>query len=251
MRSAHFVLSTLHTNSAIGAFTRLVDIGVEPYLTASTVIATIAQRLIRGLCEECRAERPVTADERSAFAAAGVGIPEHVYDPVGCAACAGTGYRGRLPVIEVLEVDEPLREAIREGATDQYAGVNAPSETLSGHGLSLVAQGRTTFSNSVAAMLMLRARGSSDQSVAEVDRLRFELAADQAAQTVITDLALGAGGVRGARHRRAVRCVSGSRHSRLRSPARRPGSTSTPSIWTWRGPHSQRRSCPETLHALC
>ena len=143
--TGHLVLSTLHTNSAIGAFTRLADIGVEPYLTASTVIATIAQRLIRALCPDCRIERAVTPAERDGFEAAGVAMPDHVYDPAGCPACGGTGYRGRLPVIEILEVDEPLREAIRARATDGYITDQPPSETLSGHGLSLVAQGRTSF----------------------------------------------------------------------------------------------------------
>jgi general secretion pathway protein E len=143
--TGHLVLSTLHTNSAIGAFTRLADIGVEPYLTASTVIATIAQRLIRALCPDCRIERAVTPAERDGFEGAGVAMPDHVYDPAGCPACGGTGYRGRLPVIEILEVDEPLREAIRARATDGYITDQPPSETLSGHGLSLVAQGRTSF----------------------------------------------------------------------------------------------------------
>jgi len=143
--TGHLVLSTLHTNSAVGAFTRLSDIGIEPYLTASTVIAAIAQRLIRALCMDCRQSRAVLAEELSAFEAAGVPAPDILYDAVGCAACQHTGYAGRMPLIEILEVDDDLRTLIREGRTDGMTDLRSPSETLHGHGLALVAAGRTTF----------------------------------------------------------------------------------------------------------
>jgi len=143
--TGHLVLSTLHTNSAAGAFTRLADIGIEPYLTASTVIATIAQRLIRTLCTECRGERVLDDVERALFAAVDLPPPGLVFEPAGCSACQETGYRGRMPLIEVLEVDEPLRVLIRAGATDGMTDRRPPAETLYGHGLSLVAAGRTSF----------------------------------------------------------------------------------------------------------
>lgn len=156
MRAAltgHLVLSTLHTNSAIGAFTRLADIGIEPYLTASTVIATIAQRLIRSLCEACRTSRKPSEAERIAFERAGLSVPSIVHAPIGCPKCAGTGYRGRVPLIEILEVDETLRTAIRSGATDEIEDTRPPSETLFGHGLALVASGRTTLAEVERAVL--------------------------------------------------------------------------------------------------
>jgi general secretion pathway protein E len=148
MRAAltgHLVLSTLHTNSAIGAFTRLADIGIEPFLTASTVIATVAQRLIRALCETCREARPTAQSELRMFAAAGLIGPAILYEPAGCSACQQTGFRGRMPLIEVLEVDEPLREHIRGGIVESATDARPPQETLYGHGLMLVAAGRTSL----------------------------------------------------------------------------------------------------------
>jgi len=143
--TGHLVLSTLHTNSAAGAFTRLADIGIEPYLTASTVIATIAQRLIRTLCIECSRERVLDDSERVLFASVDLPAPSRVFEPAGCSACQDTGYHGRMPLIEVLEVDEPLRVLIRAGATDGMIDRRPPAEPLFGHGLSLVAEGRTSF----------------------------------------------------------------------------------------------------------
>lgn len=148
MRAAltgHLVLSTLHTNSAMGAFTRLADIGIEPYLTASTVIATIAQRLIRSLCQDCAVARALDAEDVALMVAHNVTVPAHILDPVGCAHCQQTGYRGRVPLIEIVEVDEDLRAAVRDGATEQMADSRPAGETLFGHGLALVAQGITTL----------------------------------------------------------------------------------------------------------
>jgi len=148
MRAAltgHLVLSTLHTNSAIGAFTRLSDIGIQPYLTASTIVATIAQRLIRALCPQCSTERPPSAGETNIFKANGVEPPKMLHDAIGCDQCLMTGYRGRIPLIEVLEVDELLREHIREDAVETWQDPRSPEHTLLGHGLSLVGAGLTTL----------------------------------------------------------------------------------------------------------
>lgn len=148
MRAAltgHLVLSTLHTNSAIGAFTRLADIGVEPFLTASTVIATIAQRLVRQLCRECRVPSEPDARERQLFDHIGFNAPPVIYEPSGCPACSGTGYKGRLPMLELVEVDEPMREHVREGRTISMPDSRPAADTLLGHGLSLVAEGRTSM----------------------------------------------------------------------------------------------------------
>src|SRR5687767_13839740 len=143
--TGHLVLSTLHTNSAIGAFTRLADIGIEPYLTASTVIAAIAQRLIRSLCEQCRIARAPDPAERALFEQAGMKPPALIHEPAGCASCADTGYRGRLPLIEILEVDETIREHIRAGDVESFVDDRPAADTLLGHGLALVAEGRTSL----------------------------------------------------------------------------------------------------------
>jgi general secretion pathway protein E len=146
MRAAltgHLVLSTLHTNSATGAFTRLADIGIEPFLTASTVIASIAQRLVRRLCGECAQERVPTPTEAGLFVRIGMEVPQTVRDPVGCKSCGDSGYRGRIPIMEIVEVDEAAREAIRSGRTEQLDARQNPADTLFGHGLMLVAEGKT------------------------------------------------------------------------------------------------------------
>jgi general secretion pathway protein E len=143
--TGHLVLSTLHTNSAIGAFTRLADIGIEPYLTASTVIAAIAQRLIRALCPRCRTSRGPDRAERALFERAGMEPPALVHEAAGCANCAETGYRGRLPLIEILEVDETIREHIRAGDVESFVDERPALDTLLGHGLALVAEGRTSL----------------------------------------------------------------------------------------------------------
>jgi general secretion pathway protein E len=143
--TGHLVLSTLHTNSTLGAFTRLTDIGIEPYLAASTVNAVIAQRLIRTLCMECAAQRPLQSDEAIEFQRAGLPIPKTVGEPVGCPVCQQTGFKGRAPLIEVLEVDADLRDVIREGRAEAIANATPASETLLGHGLALIASGRTTL----------------------------------------------------------------------------------------------------------
>lgn len=143
--TGHLVLSTLHTNDTLGAFTRLADIGIEPYLAASTVNAVIAQRLIRTLCTNCRAVRPPFADEVAEYHRLRLTVPFTVGLAVGCSACQQSGFRGRAPLIEVLEVDPDLREVIREGRAEAVSSRTPPNETLFGHGLALMAGGYTTL----------------------------------------------------------------------------------------------------------
>jgi general secretion pathway protein E len=143
--TGHLVLSTLHTNSALGAFTRLGDIGIEPYLAASTVIAAIAQRLIRSTCECCRTARAPSPAERELFESCGIPTPATVPVAAGCARCARTGYSGRVPLIEIVTVDEEIQARVREGTIEHGPDTRPRSETLLGHGLSLVAAGRTTL----------------------------------------------------------------------------------------------------------
>ncbi|MEO9599810.1 GspE/PulE family protein [Parasphingorhabdus sp.] len=141
--TGHLVLSTLHTNSALGAYTRLNDIGVERFLVASTVIATIAQRLVRSLCDDCKIAMDIGADEIALFAAYDLQSPSVTYRANGCKNCHQTGYAGRRPLIEIVNVDEELRTKIRESSAESYE-LN-PSETLLGHGLTLVNEGATSL----------------------------------------------------------------------------------------------------------
>ncbi|WP_074206523.1 GspE/PulE family protein [Parasphingorhabdus marina] len=141
--TGHLVLSTLHTNSALGAYTRLNDIGVEPFLVASTVIATIAQRLVRSLCDECKTPIVPDAAATEMFRQSNVDLPEEIFEATGCSNCHNSGYAGRRPLIEIVAVDDQLREKIRNGDAEDYP--LEPSETLLGHGLTLVGEGHTSL----------------------------------------------------------------------------------------------------------
>jgi len=115
--TGHLVFSTLHTNSAASAVTRLIDMGVERYLVAATLRLAVAQRLVRRLCPRCRRPRPLTEAEAIAL-----GIPSAaghtVYDPVGCMYCADRGFVGRMGLFEMLPADEALARSIADGADE-------------------------------------------------------------------------------------------------------------------------------------
>lgn len=114
--TGHLVLSTLHTNDAPGAITRLRDMGVEPFLIASSVEAVLAQRLLRRICNDCRRSFvPNEAMLSQLDLDPTILLENEFYNGKGCASCANTGYRGRLGIFEMLEITEPLREKINEG----------------------------------------------------------------------------------------------------------------------------------------
>jgi len=112
------VLSTLHTNDAPTAITRLVEMGIEPFLVASAIDCVVAQRLARRLCERCR--RPVTLSAE-VLRANGFDAYADVqaYDAVGCGNCSGSGYRGRIGIFEVMQLSDAIREHVlaRDAAT--------------------------------------------------------------------------------------------------------------------------------------
>ena len=131
--TGHLVLSTLHTNTAIGAVTRLQDMGVEPFLLSSSLVAVMAQRLVRLLCVDCRESIAATPGEREMLGIEG-GDEIHIYHAKGCAKCNMTGYRGRTGIYELIEIGDALREAIHSGegersllriAREQNPGIDA------------------------------------------------------------------------------------------------------------------------------
>jgi general secretion pathway protein E/type IV pilus assembly protein PilB len=145
--TGHLVFSTLHTNDAPGALTRLVDMGVEPYLVASSLEAVLAQRLVRVLCRHCRL--PDDSASTQAFKAQ-VGIPADtiVYRSVGCRECRQTGFHGRHAIFEWMNADENIHQLIlQHTSTDQIrdAARRAGMRTLAEDGWRLVRQGITTF----------------------------------------------------------------------------------------------------------
>lgn len=147
--TGHLVFSTLHTNDAPGAITRMLDLGIAPYLVSSSVIAVVAQRLVRVICEKCKETYAATQEEIES-----IGLkPEDalgrtVYKGRGCHHCLGTGYWGRTGIYEVLPVNENIRQRIVERAPaneiKQWA-VSAGMKTLRMDGAQKVLRGRTTI----------------------------------------------------------------------------------------------------------
>jgi len=141
--TGHLVLSTVHTNDAIGAITRMRDMKVEPFLLASTLRAVIAQRLVRRLCPECRRAEPTSA---SVAALLGIAPGTTVYEPVGCPQCNGTGFKGRIGVFEAIRIDETIRRLINDGADEDVIARHAftHADNLATAARQLVRDGLTT-----------------------------------------------------------------------------------------------------------
>jgi general secretion pathway protein E/type IV pilus assembly protein PilB len=144
--TGHLVFSTLHTNDAPGALTRLVDMGVEPYLVASSLEAVLAQRLVRVLCPHCK--QPDNSERAQAFKVKlGIAAEKTIFKSVGCRECRNTGFFGRHAIFEWMDTDEEIRQLILKSAsTDQIraAARKAGMRTLAEDGWRLVAAGVTT-----------------------------------------------------------------------------------------------------------
>jgi type IV pilus assembly protein PilB len=114
--TGHLVLSTLHTNDAPSAITRLTEMGIEPFLTASAVTTVVAQRLVRQLCTYCK-QRTMLSVSSLASAGFNVAFDLEAYEPVGCGRCGGSGYKGRTGLYEVMVVTDEIRELTVERAS--------------------------------------------------------------------------------------------------------------------------------------
>jgi type II secretion system protein E len=142
--TGHLLFSTLHTNDAPGAITRLMDMGVENYLVASTLICVMAQRLVRRICQHCKAKQDVSADILGKFS---TNVKE-VWVGNGCEYCSGTGYRGRIGIFEVLPVGDEIRELVMQRATVKEIKDKAIAlgmRTLREDGIEKVKRGITTI----------------------------------------------------------------------------------------------------------
>ncbi len=144
--TGHLVFSTLHTNTAVGAVTRLRDMGVEPFLLSSSLIGVIAQRLVRLLCKDCRSSYEADAAECKLL---GVdpNNPPTLFHHKGCSSCNFTGYVGRNGIYELVEIDDVTRNMIHDGASEldieEYVHQNVP--TIRQDGIRLVLDGKTTL----------------------------------------------------------------------------------------------------------
>jgi general secretion pathway protein E len=146
--TGHLVLATLHTNDAPSAVTRLVDMGVEPYLLASSLLGVLAQRLVRRLCPRCRVAHPVVAAERELLAGTAAADLSTLHEAPGCAACNQSGYRGRTGIYELLTVDATVRELIHQAAGESALRAHANSRnwpTLRQDGARWLAEGGTSL----------------------------------------------------------------------------------------------------------
>ena len=115
--TGHLVLSTLHTNDAPGTVTRLIDMGVEPFLISSTLMAVLAQRLVRTICKRCRTPFEPTESQLSLMGLSAHDVGDKVfYYGRGCSECNDSGYRGRKGIFELLINSEPIRELINQRA---------------------------------------------------------------------------------------------------------------------------------------
>jgi type IV pilus assembly protein PilB len=147
--TGHLVLSTLHTNDAAGAVTRLIDMGAEPFLVAASLEGILAQRLLRTICKDCR-----TAYEPSEAILSQLGVSPHelgdksFYTGRGCDACGQTGYRGRIGLFELLDITDPIRELITERAPTvviKQKAIELGMITLREDGLRNIYDGVTTI----------------------------------------------------------------------------------------------------------
>lgn len=142
--TGHLLFSTLHTNDAPGAITRLMDMGVENYLVASTLICVMAQRLVRRICRHCKVKQDVSEDILKRFD----GSVKEVWGGSGCDYCSGTGYRGRIGIFEVLPIGDEIRDLVMRRATSKEIKDKAIAlgmRTLRQDGIEKVKRGLTTI----------------------------------------------------------------------------------------------------------
>ena len=171
--TGHLVFSTLHTNDAPSAFTRLIDMGIEPFLVASSVEAVMAQRLVRNICLSCKTERKVEKDYLLK-----IGFPEdeiataHFWHGVGCEECRQLGYQGRQGIYEILILNENLRPLILNrsaASTIAHEAIQNGMRTLRTDGWNKVKEGRTTIEE------VLRVTQTEEHLKALVDDSRPEV----------------------------------------------------------------------------
>ncbi len=142
--TGHLVLSTLHTNTAVGAITRLKDMGIEPFLLSTSLLAVLAQRLVRTLCPHCK-QAVLTSDNDMRIL--GIDKPVTIYKPVGCSECNNTGYKGRCGIHELVEVNDEVQLAIHspDGEVAIEKVVRPYTPTIRDDGFSKVLEGKTSL----------------------------------------------------------------------------------------------------------
>ncbi len=156
--TGHLVMATMHTNNALQAVTRLIQIGVEPFLVAPSLIGVMAQRLVRRLCDHCKERYALSPEEAGRYFEGGDGSPVEFCRPVGCERCNGTGYFGRLAIHELFLIDEGTRELIAQHASIldiQRHAAERGFQTMRYDGFKKVLRGLTTPEEVDRAMVEL------------------------------------------------------------------------------------------------
>lgn len=152
--TGHLVLSTLHTNDSISTINRLVDMGVEPFLIASSLVGIVAQRLVRRLCSNCKEEYTANEHEMKILKS---DKEIKLYKPVGCPACNGTGYKGRIAVYEILTITDEMKELISTGATSgvmKELAMKSGMKTLADNCSRLVLEGVTSLAEMLSIVTL-------------------------------------------------------------------------------------------------
>ena len=175
--TGHLVLSTLHTNNSLNTIERLLDMDVERYLLGTALTGIISQRLAKRLCPHCRKARSVTKYEKIVFEKAmGMNVNE-IYEPVGCKECIG-GYLGRIPIHEVLEVNQEVRDAIlnnvRKEELRKLVYTKANVKTLLQDGLAKVINGTTSFEEILRIIDIQEDFGEADNDLKEALLGKYE-----------------------------------------------------------------------------
>jgi general secretion pathway protein E/type IV pilus assembly protein PilB len=152
--TGHQVFTTLHTNSALGAFPRLLDIGIVPDIMAGNIIGVIAQRLVRGLCPNCKEAYAPNAEERQLLGE-GLDSDLKLFRPVGCPKCNHRGYKGRIAVLEILHMDADMDELVARRATPRElrdAALSKDFRSLAEEGIQRVVEGMTSLAEVARAI---------------------------------------------------------------------------------------------------
>jgi general secretion pathway protein E len=144
--TGHLVLSTLHTNSAVGALVRLQDMGIESFLLSSSLIGVLAQRLVRILCPDCKVSRPANEKECAILMIDAINPPE-IFHPKGCPHCNHLGYHGRTGIYELIRIDESIRTLVHDQASEQEIidQARAASPSIRQNGIDKVLAGITSI----------------------------------------------------------------------------------------------------------
>jgi type IV pilus assembly protein PilB len=145
--TGHIVLSTLHTNNAVSAISRLIDMGIEPFLVSSAILGVVGQRLVRRVCPTCAVPHRLTPEEEENFSSRGISV-KRIVKGEGCAACNSTGYRGRMALHETVLADDHLREMVTQKLpTSQFLKYVKEKgfKSMFEDGLMKVAEGKTTL----------------------------------------------------------------------------------------------------------